>query len=151
MDRSTRKRLREINRRITKLNNDWDDRIKKSGKSAAECSGESWYAEFGNETIDLQLEETKITSDSLEFEARSLWLPIPSREDATKWEESNFGQTERLFLSPIGMTELRTAIRKERGERRAVTEWWLKTLGAAVGILTGLIGALIGLVSVLRK
>ena len=150
MDRRTRKRLREINRRLTKLNADFDDRIKKSGMSASECSEESWYGDLGNEIVQLELDEKQITSDSLEFEARSLWLPIPPQEDTTRWQET-MDNTDRWFLSPLGMTELRTAIRKERAEQRAITEWWLKTLGAAVGILTGLIGALIGLVSVLRK
>jgi hypothetical protein len=32
-----------------------------------------------------------------------------------------------------------------------VFEWWLKVLGGAVGILTGLIGALIGLVAIWKK
>jgi hypothetical protein len=150
MDRRTRKRLREINQQLTKLNADFDDRVKKSGKSLGECSGESWYADFMNEIISLETDEKKLVSDSLEFEARSLWLPIPPQEDTTKWQET-MDNTDRWFLSPLGMTELRTAIRKERAEQRAITEWWLKTLGAAVGILTGLIGALIGLVSVLRK
>jgi hypothetical protein len=150
MDRPTRKRLREINRHLTKVNRNFDDRIKKSGKTSDECSGESWYSDFMFEIIALEQEEKTLTSSSLEFEARSLWLPIPSREDDTRWEETH-DNTNTRFLSPLGMTELRTAIRKERAERRAVIEWWLKTLGGAVGILTGLIGALIGLISVIRK
>jgi hypothetical protein len=49
------------------------------------------------------------------------------------------------------MTELRSAIRKEQAERRAVVEWWLKVVGGSVGILTGLVGALIGLIAILKK
>ncbi len=49
------------------------------------------------------------------------------------------------------MTDLRGAIRKEQAERCAVVEWWLKVVGSSVGILTGLVGALIGLVAILKK
>lgn len=125
-------------------------RIKKSGKTTDECSGESWYADFMIEIVSREDEEKRLTSNSLEFEARSLWLPIPPKDDAARWEEFT-DNTNTHYLSPLGMTELRAAIRKERAERRAVMEWWIKTLGAALGILTGLIGALIGLVSILKK
>ena len=150
MDWPTRKRLREINRQLNKLNRDFDERIRKSGKTSNECSSEHWYGDFMWAIIAFEEEEKKLTSNSLEFEARRLWLPIPPREDTTRWEES-MDNSHTRFLSPLGMTELRAAIRKEHSERRAIIEWWLKTLGGAVGILTGLIGALIGLVSVLRK
>jgi hypothetical protein len=150
MDRATRKRMRQINRELTKINREFDARIKKSGKTADECSGEPWYADFMFQIIERDAEEKTLTSNSLELEARSLWLPIPPRDDDTRWERlPDTAQTR--YLSPLGMTELRAAIRKERAEQRAVAEWWIKTLGATIGILTGLIGALIGLVSVLKR
>ena len=46
------------------------------------------------------------------------------------------------------MTELRATIRKEEKERREVFEWWVKVIGGFITIGTGLVGALIGLVSV---
>lgn len=149
MDRRTRKRLRKIREDIAQLNAEWDDAVK-----GGECEeGQGRTDEFQKRKTWLETDEKKLVSGSLEREASRLWIPLPPKEDRARWEnaEGYMGWDYATVLRPLGMTELRTAIRKERAERRAVTEWWLKTLGAAVGILTGLIGALIGLVSVLRK
>jgi UPF0716 family protein affecting phage T7 exclusion len=48
------------------------------------------------------------------------------------------------------MTELRQAIRRERKERREAFEFWLKAIGGVILVLTGLVGALIGLLSIAK-
>jgi uncharacterized membrane protein YfcA len=38
-----------------------------------------------------------------------------------------------------------------REERRKNAEWWIKTMGSIIGLLTGLLGALIGVIAFLKK
>ena len=73
----------------------------------------------------------------------------PSIQYKTKWEEAdeytdNPGQR---VLTPEAMAELRATIRKERRERREKIEFYIKLMGGIIAIATGLVGALIGLVS----
>lgn len=64
------------------------------------------------------------------------------------WDEgSHFGKRS---LTPVKSAEVRKAIRTEQAERRAVWDAWA-IIGSAVTIVTGLVGACIGLVSMLRK
>lgn len=49
------------------------------------------------------------------------------------------------------MMELNTAIRQERRARRDEMEWFEKMGGGLITILTGLVGAVIGLVAVWEK
>ena len=44
----------------------------------------------------------------------------------------------------------RAAIRNEKRARRETVEWWVKIIGGFITIVTGLVGALIGLISVLK-
>lgn len=72
--------------------------------------------------------------------AHRLLIPIPKYEtEGDTWERAR--STGRYYLTRPALAELRTAIRKEQKERHEV---WLLWLAA----LTGLIGALTGLVAV---
>jgi len=73
--------------------------------------------------------------------AQKLLLPVPDYDDVTMWEESNI--TGRRNLTNKGITTLRSAIRTEHHERRRGALTW-------VAALTGLIGALSGLVAVIN-
>jgi hypothetical protein len=54
-------------------------------------------------------------------------------------------------LTPEAMSELNRVIRQERVARLGVWESWAKIVGTAVASLTGIIGAIIGLVAILKK
>jgi hypothetical protein len=115
---------------------------------------EEWEAEHGweFEVIDMQIKES-LSRDVLD-QARKLYLPTPNLNDKSKWlSEDEFPHTGMRFwiLTREATVELNATIRKERQGRREVIEWWIKVIGGFVGILTGLVGAGIGLVAVLKK
>jgi hypothetical protein len=147
----TRVALWKIRSRQRKSDRTFNRLVKESGKSVEACSSESWYADLGNEDIGSEIDERLLMSDELRSEASRLYLPIPSLSDGTKWDSDHTAWSPRPFMTHEAITELRSAIRKERAERRAVFEWWLKVLGGTVGILTGLVGALIGLIAIWKK
>ena len=61
------------------------------------------------------------------------------------------GQQVRDVLTPDAMRDLRAAIRKEEGERRAVVMSWAKIVGVIAATLVGLSGAVVGLLVALRR
>jgi hypothetical protein len=130
-------------------------RIKKRAKEKHD-SGllEAWEGEheweFG--LVEATIKEN-LSRDVLD-QARELYLPTPSLNDKTKWvpeDEFVHTGTQWWVLTPEAMIELNGVIRKEKQARREVVEWWIKVIGGFVTILTGLVGAGIGLVAVLRK
>ena len=129
-------------------------RIEKKAKEKHD-SGllEAWEDNHAEEfdVIDTQIKET-FSRDLLD-QARELYLPTPSFNDKTKWvSENEFSHTGPWsILTPEAMIELNGAIRKERQARREILEWWIKVIGGFVTILTGLVGAGIGLVAVWKK
>jgi hypothetical protein len=145
----TRFKIWKIRRLQRRSNAEWDRRIKESGKPADKCTSEPWYAHYAFEDIGSDAEIRKLVSDELEWQATALFLPVPWG-DETSWETDGASPRTR-YMTAQAMTDLRTAIRKERMARREAIEWWVKVIGGAVGILTGLIGALIGLVAVWRR
>lgn len=115
---------------------------------------DDWEAEHAweFESTNAQIKEN-LSTDVLN-QARELYLPTPSLNDNTKWmPEDDFTHTGPRWwiLTPEAMIELNGAIRREKQARREVVEWWIKVLGGFVAILTGLLGAGIGLVAVWKK
>jgi hypothetical protein len=143
--------LWKLRRRARKSGRVFDRLVRESGKSVEDCSGEEWYADYCIEAICIDADERKAISDELLYDAQKLYLPTPALHDEHKWDSDHAITSPTKFLTPEAMTELRSAIRKEQTERRAVVEWWLKVVGGSVGILTGLVGALIGLIAILKK
>jgi hypothetical protein len=77
-----------------------------------------------------------------------LLLPHPDFKN-----EDNVGAgilINKEYLSESAMAQARDAIRKERKERTEITRLWLGTFGPIVSALTGLVGALIGLLAALH-
>ena len=73
------------------------------------------------------------------------------RRAKTKQNWETTLQSSQEVLTREAITELRAAIRKEDSERGAVAEWWVKVVGGVLGIFTGLIEALIGLVALWHR
>ena len=73
--------------------------------------------------------------------AQKLLLPIPDYNDESLWDTPNF--SNRKHLTNKGITLLRSQIRKELHERRAGALTWLAALTGVIGALSGLV-AIIG-------
>jgi hypothetical protein len=83
-----------------------------------------------------------LTTAHLLQQARRLQLPIPDPGDDQYWAES--GMFGGKHLTAAGVTKLRSEIRTERKAR------W-DSIAAQITLLIGLLGALIGVLSVLKK
>lgn len=114
-----------------------------------------WKAEKGWEldmiSTTIQENETR----ELIAQAISLYLPIPSRAERDKWVEADdlgvgvAGSGMRLqILTYDAFSELHGAVIKQRRDN---WEFRLKVAAIIITALTGLVGAAIGLVSVLKK
>lgn len=77
--------------------------------------------------------------------ADKLLVPMPSPKDTAMYEEFDFGDENgpEKILTEKGIYHVRELIRHEQKARRDVVSFWF-------GVVTGLIGAVIGLVSVLK-
>lgn len=101
--------------------------------------------------IDLHDEEEDAhLTNTLLARARRLRVPIPHRynEDKTEskhWYEGHY--TGRWYLTSHGISALREEIRRELKARHEVRAQWVIWLSA----LTGVIGALTGLVALLTR
>jgi hypothetical protein len=86
-------------------------------------------------------------------------LPIPERnrndmlgkpDPNSKWRVSTHDHFE-LILSRDSRRELLLAIRADRRERREIVRSWLSTIAPILGGITGIIGALIGLLTLIWR
>jgi hypothetical protein len=83
-------------------------------------------------------------------EARKFNIDLPSVEEKDAWIGLD-GSCGLPFLSNTGKLMMRRAIDDEKMRRREVAAWWWKTvIIPALAALTGVIGALTGLVAVLH-
>jgi len=81
-------------------------------------------------------------TDYLIDEARRNFVPIPDRDEPGMWEECH-QLSLRQVLTNKGVSILRQSLREERKSRH---EWWILALSTLVGI----IGALTGLIAVMK-
>ncbi|MFX0137097.1 MAG: hypothetical protein ACFFDN_25890 [Candidatus Hodarchaeota archaeon] len=107
----------------------------KSRKRSELISEAMYFSDF----IDFQIRE--LHTDYLQKVANKLIVTIPNYNEENIWEKP-IGY-RRPILTNKGIHELKRAIRMEKKERREVVFNWIM-------LLTGLIGTLIGLVSVLK-
>ena len=88
-------------------------------------------------------EITQLQSRYLFRQAEKYLIPLPEfKTHDGAWEKADF--TERLRLTPHALSELRTAVRQEKKERREHWQTWLI-------LLTGFMGTLIGVLAVLNS
>jgi hypothetical protein len=112
---------------------------------------EDWENNYAyQEYRELQWARNKLESDALLRQADELYLPRPDYNDKTKWiaHDDEYYPLEGHVLTHEAMTELRATIRKDRKERREEFEWWVKIISSGLTILTGFVGALIGLAAI---
>lgn len=137
-------KLYKLRRQEKKLDEEVERRLVEAKEKNEVDKFREWYNSAYVAYEVIRLSRNRIVSEALMQEADDLHLPRPPA-DRSKWE---FGEQSGMALTPEAMTDIRSAIRKEKRERRETVEWWVKLLGGLIGILTGLVGALIGLVSV---
>ncbi|WIW46843.1 hypothetical protein ML401_01615 [Bradyrhizobium sp. 62B] len=89
------------------------------------------------------------TTTYLLSQARKLFVEVPDYESETFWFESTtFGGR---YLSPAGVTKLRNDIRAERKARWELIQPRIALLVTFVTSLTGVLGAVIGVLSFLKS
>lgn len=76
----------------------------------------------------------------------NLAIPSPDREDKNLYFQFNFDdeEGEKLIFTVLGFQYVRKLIREERKEKREIFGFWAT-------IITGIIGALIGLLSIIKS
>ena len=104
-----------------------------------------------NERLGIARDEIAyLISEHLLSQAIKYRLPFPSEEyNDDKYVNLDF--TRRSVLSYDAERELRSAIRVERKERSELARSWLTGIAVIIGAVTGLIGALIGLLTLLWR
>lgn len=114
----------------------------------SKASREDFEKLHSEERLELDLVDDEINfleTRYLREEAQRLLLAEPAftkEDDGGLWKQSNI--SGRYYLNQTGIAQLRESIRKEkRGRREAAITW-----SAAI---TGIVGALTGLASVLMK
>ena len=104
-----------------------------------------------DEWANLQMEDDGINafvSDQLWEEAREYDVEVP-QNTPNLWEDSIFGN--RKFLNTRGRSTVRRLIDEEKARRFDVkTRWVTKLILPILAALIGIIGAITGLVAVLR-
>jgi hypothetical protein len=144
--------LYKIDRREKKLDAVGNQFFRESKEKQDETIIDNWYDRNSWQYESIRFDRKELLSDILLREVDQLYLPRPQYSDKTKWEaaDEDSPYSGRLVLTPEAMMELRGTIRKERQERRATVEFWVKLIGGIITIGTGLAGALIGLAAILK-
>ena len=99
------------------------------------------------ELREIAADESRYIDSTLFGKATQLDIDLPPFSDSDLWDDS----ARPPFLTPKGRLTLRKAIDEEHTRRRDVTAWWWKTvIIPGLAAATGLVGALTGLVAILR-
>lgn len=112
---------------------------KKEGQKRDEI--EALRQEAGSEYFDIQDEIDLLITSNLLRVAEKLILPIPKSDNAEMWEESRY--FSRKVLTKKGVAKLRTAIRDERKDKRDAYLPWIAGLTGLIGAITGLLAVIL--------
>lgn len=135
-----RYRLWKLLRSRQKTKKTYDDLIKKAQNDDREQQSIVSEAVFFVGEEDLKIRE--LHTEYLCQVAKNLIIPIPEFKDESIWENvHSFGIM--YILTPKGVYEFKRLIRNEKKEKREIIFSWIT-------LLIGLLGAIIGVISVLR-
>jgi hypothetical protein len=113
-------------------------KAKKSQDDIKSLESSSYFEEsMVDEEISL------LATDYLIGKATRRFVPIPSRETEGMWNQCN-NISDRYILTRQGISELRSSLRKEQKEK-------IELVVMILAVLTGIIGAVTGLVAVIMK
>ncbi|GFM87791.1 hypothetical protein PSCICO_31900 [Pseudomonas cichorii] len=135
-------RYKLLLRKIEKHLQDLDKRKPLNTVEAHESGEMGVYIEESN---DLYEWKRLVQTDYYRKKADKLLVQMPSIEDATMYEQVEWDKDPKQprYLTDKGFKEIRDAVREEQKHRREAFGYWF-------GISAGIIGALTGLVSVLK-
>jgi hypothetical protein len=103
--------------------------------------------------IDWKKEAVETDMLIAELQRRGISLPVGSQFwfDDLEQQSGTLEEIElstRSYFTPAGKAEAHYQIKIDR---RKNVEWWVKIIGQVGALLTGLLGALIGLLAIIRK
>src|SRR5262245_20584651 len=103
--------------------------------------------------VDWKKEADETDKLITELQRRGIPLPHGSQFWFDDMEEHSGSYEEielktRSYFTPAGKYEANHLIRMDK---RKNAEWWIKIVGQIVALVTGLVGALIGLLTVVKK
>lgn len=137
-------KIKEINSEKRKIQESYlkdISKARKQKKSPEEINEirQSEYFDVGmvQEKIDIQI------TNYLRNKANTLFVPLPDYDDKKMWVECSMISQQKV-LTTLGISTIKTAIRKEWKEKAEIYLIWLASL-------TGIIGALTGLIAVLKR
>jgi hypothetical protein len=116
-------------------------KAQKEGKPLDDIQSIEHQSYFEERMFDEEI--SILATDNLIRKARNRFVPIPSHETDGMWEQCD-AISNRYVLTSKGISELRLALRKEQKER-------LELFVMVLAILTGIIGAVTGLMAVIIK
>ena len=106
-------------------------------------SGKKWqelHGEEGSQIWPLLEEIDALKTRRFCQIANRLMVPLPDREDNQFWQDEHYGFGRAL--TPKGFWELKKLIRQEKRERREGLVVWLAALTGIIGAITGLVAVL---------
>jgi hypothetical protein len=130
-----------LNRELDRI----DRRYRDSYEARANPNAPPWSSEFGQVKCTVMNRISVLETSYLLRRAAREKVPTPPDDDNDAWIEARGGG---YYLSQSAYADLRAAIRKERNEK---WDFRLKVLGLVGSTAIGTIGALIGLVTALKK
>lgn len=133
--------LRRLKKESEKLSREFDEVAE--GYNGQDDQGHLSYLANNQLELDYWIEYQKTAY--FKKKADKLLLPMPDISDQTMYMKYDFGDEDGPLniLTTAGIYKIRSMIREERKAKREVIAFWFT-------ILTGLIGATIGLISVAK-
>ena len=116
-------------------------KAQKDSKSREDIQSLEHQSYFEESMIDEEI--AILATDNLIRKARRRFVPIPSHDTDGMWEQCNT-ISNRYVLTDQGISQLRSSLQKERKEHAEIVVMVL-------AVLTGIIGAVTGLVAVIMK
>jgi hypothetical protein len=90
-----------------------------------------------------------LETDQILEKAESYGIELPKDKSRWWWDDIDYeGENFRSYLTEAGKAGVKKMI---RDERRLTVEWWVKIIVGILAALTGLVGSIIGVLSVLKK
>lgn len=136
-------KLYSLNRKRQKVSKDVSKLVEEARKKGGAIKAEEVYQieSFDLQKVDDEIQEA--VTRYVVYKANKRFLPVPSHsEEGGIWEESNM--TGRYHLTDKGITEIRKMIRSDIKER-------IEVVSPYMSLLIGLIGAITGLVALIKR
>ncbi|HGM5580801.1 TPA: hypothetical protein ACKP22_002488 [Pseudomonas putida] len=124
-----------------------DRALQKKGAPFGEEAEETGEAAEYQRQVELSEQwRALIQTDYYRRKAEALLVALPEESDATMYSRVSWddAEDEPLYLTPLGLRTVKSALREEQRHRREVLGFWIASL-------TGVGGVIIGVLSVWPK